>query len=97
MAIGILVTKGEIDTITGNLARTFQRSFRDVETMKTFLNITTDQELIALGYTAGEVTIIKGSINDLFQLKSIWEGTSNLTVAKNFTSPLRQLWGLGAF
>lgn len=97
MSIGLTVSKQEIDTRAGDIAREFQRAFRDVDILKHFLNATTNPELVSLGYTTGEATILKDAINDLFQLKGIWEGTNNLTVAKNFTSNVRQLWGVGAF
>lgn len=97
MPIGILVTKGEIDSRAGDIARAFQQSFRDVATLKTFLNVTTEPELVALGYTTTEAALLKDAINDLFQLKGVWEGTSNQATAKNFTTNVRFLWGVGVF
>lgn len=96
MSVGIQVTKGEIDSRVGQMARDFQKLFRDLPILKTFLDATPDNDLVALGYTAGEVATIKTAVNDLDQLRTIWLGTSNLTNAKDFTTFVRRLWGVGA-
>lgn len=96
MSVGIQVTKGEIDSRVGQIARDFQKLFRDLPILKNFLDATPDADLIALGYTAGEVATIKTAINDLEQLRGIWLGTSNLANVKDFTTFVRRLWGVGA-
>ena len=97
MSVGMPVTKSEIDARAGDIARAFQKAFADVLTMKGYLDQTVDADLVALGYTGGEVAILKTAFADLFQLSGIWSGQSNLTSAKDFRTFVRQIWGVGAF
>lgn len=97
MSVGLAVTKAEIDSRVGDLARNFQRNFQQVEILKLYFDATVDADLVALGYTSGEVAVLKTAINDLNQLHDIWLGNVNLAVAKDFTTFVKQLWGLGAF
>lgn len=97
MSVGLPVTKEEIDTRAGDIARTFQRMFDDVAVMKTYLDATVEADLIALGYTANEVAVLKTAWADLAQLATIWVGDAALPAAKDFRQFVRQLWGVGAF
>lgn len=96
MSVGITVTKGEVDTRMGEIARGFQNLFSDSAIMKTFFDTHVDADLVALGYTAGEVAILKSAIADITQLFTIYSGQATLAAPKDFTTFLRQLWGVGA-
>lgn len=96
MAVGLPVTKAEIDTRSGDIARAFQRSFEDVLTMQTYLESTPNPDLVALGYTDQEVATLKTAFADLTELGSIWSGGPG-TVPKDYRTFVRQLWGVGAF
>jgi hypothetical protein len=65
MAIGLPVTKTEIDARSGDISRAFQRMAGDVTTLKAFLDTQTEPALVALGYTAQEVAVLKTGIADL--------------------------------
>lgn len=95
MSIGIIATKGEIDSRMGQLARDYQKVFRDLAVLKGYFDATTDPTLIALGFTSGETAILKSAIGDLNQLYDISRGVATLPVAKDFTTFVRQLWGVG--
>lgn len=97
MPVGLPVTKQEIDTRAGDIARAFQRAFDDVGTMQGFLLATPNADLVALGYTDQEVATLKTAFTDLAQLATIWTGNATLDVAKDFRTFVRQLWGVGAF
>jgi len=97
MSVGLIATKNEIDTRSGDLARSFQRSFIQVSTLKSYLDATPDADLITLGYIQAEVTNLKTAVNEMDQLNSIFNGTANLIVAKNFKVFIMRLWGVGAF
>lgn len=97
MSVGLPVTKSEIDTRAGDLARTFQRAFGDVDTLKAYLDRTADADLIALGYTQDEVTTLKTAVNELATLGTIWTGAANLPAAHDFRTFVQRLWGVGAF
>jgi hypothetical protein len=87
MSVGLPVTKTEIDTRAGDIARAFQKSFEDVYTMQTYLEATPNPDLVALGYTDQEVAT----------LSQIWAGLEALAAPKDFRTFVRQLWGVGAF
>lgn len=97
MSVGLDVTKREVDTRAGDIARTFQRVFDDVATMQGFLLRTVDADLIALGYTADEVATLKTAYADLAQLAGIWVGNDPLPAAKDFRVFVSRIWGVGAF
>jgi hypothetical protein len=97
MSVGLVVTKGELDAKCGEIARSFQAAFEHVATMKLYLDATVDADLIALGYTADEVAVLKTAWADLAQLGTIWVGSADLPAAKDFRTFVRRLWGVGAF
>jgi hypothetical protein len=97
MSVGLPVTKDEIDTRAGDLARTFQRAFGDVVTMQSFLAATPNADLESLGYTADDVATLKTAFADLLQLGNIWLGQEALPAPKDFTVFVSRLWGVGAF
>jgi len=97
MSVGLPVTKQEIDTRAGDLARAFQDHFGDVGTLQMYLEATPNADLVALGYTDQEVATLKTAFADLTQLTTIWTGTAALPAAKDFRIFVRQLWGVGAF
>jgi hypothetical protein len=97
MSVGLTVSKSEIDSRAGDIARRFQQSFEDVLTMALYLDGTTEQALIDLGYTANEVAVLKTAWADLVQLGTIWTGSAALASAKDFRVFVKQIWGVGAF
>jgi hypothetical protein len=97
MSVGLAITKQEIDSRAGDIARGFQRHFNDVATLQSYLAQTADADLVALGYTQGEVAILKSAFTDLAQLTTIWSGSATLPAAKDFRTFVRQVWGVGAF
>jgi len=97
MSVGLPVTKDEIDRRSGDLARSFQKNFDDVITLQGYLAATVDADLIALGYTANEVAVLKTAFADLVELGTIWAGTAALPAPKDFRQFVRQLWGVGSF
>lgn len=97
MSVGLPVTKNEIDTRAGDIARAFQKQFEDVATMQSYLLATPDADLVALGFTSDEVAALKTAFTDLAQLGQIWIGAEALPTAKDFRTFVRRLWGVGAF
>jgi hypothetical protein len=97
MAVGLAVTKGEIDSRAGDIARGFQKQFEDVATMQGYLTATAEADLIALGYTADDVATLKTAFADLAQFGRIWAGVEALPAAKDFRVFVSRLWGVGSF
>jgi hypothetical protein len=97
MAVGIPITKTELDSRAGNLARAFQDQFGEVVILQEFLLGTPDPDLIELGYTSDDVATLKTAMTDLAQLGRIWIGSEPLPTAKDFRVFVKRLWGIGAF
>jgi len=97
MAAGLPVTKTEIDTRAGDIARRFQQSFGDVVTMQSFLAATANADLEALGFTPEDVATLKTAFADLTQLGTIWTGAAALPTPKDFRVFVSRLWGVGSF
>jgi len=97
MSVGLVITKSEIDTRAGDIARQFQNTFGDVVTMQQFLTATVNADLEALGYTPDDVATLKTAFADLMQLGEIWTGAQPLPAAKDFRVFVSRLWGVGAF
>lgn len=97
MGVGLPVTKGEIDSRAGDIARMFQKQFEDVATMQGYLTATSEADLIALGFTTDDVATLKTAFTDLAQLARIWAGVEPLPAAKDFRVFVSRLWGVGSF
>jgi len=97
MPAGLPISKTEIDTRAGDIARRFQQSFGDVVTMQQFLTATAEADLLELGYTTNDVATLKTAFSDLSQLGTIWVGQAALPAAKDFRVFVSRLWGVGSF
>jgi hypothetical protein len=97
MSVGLPVTKSEIDSRAGDIARSFQDRFADVITMQSFLVATPNADLETMGYTPDEIATLKTAFADLTQLGQIWTGSAALPAAKDFRVFVSRLWGVGAF
>jgi len=97
MSVGLPVTKAEIDSRAGDLARAFQDHFGDVVTMQQFLTATPNADLETMGYTPDEVATLKTAFTDLAQLGTIWTGQAALPAPKDFRVFVSRMWGIGAF
>lgn len=95
MSVGIQQTKTQIDGTSGNLVRDFENALIPLTRFASWLDATPDASLTALGYTSGEVAILKSAYADFEQLIAIYQGTQNLLLAKDFRTFGHQLWGAG--
>ena len=97
MSVGLPITKAEIDSRAGDIARRFQDTFGDVVTMQQYLAATPNTDLETMGYTPDEVATLKTAFTDLMQLGDIWTGAQPLPASKDFRVFVSRLWGVGAF
>lgn len=94
---GVPVTAVEVNTTASQIARQVFASLSHVQRFQEFLLATPDATLIALGISSDDVAIIKSAFTDLEQLRTIFEGSVNLAVAKNFRTFSKQLLGTGLY
>lgn len=95
MALGLDVTKAQVDRIAGAVAQRLNESFDFIREFKEWLDTKTVGDLEALGYTTAEANTLKSAWADAGQLADIFLGTASLATAKDFRTFLRQVWGLG--
>lgn len=93
--VGIQIDKNAVNQTAGEICRRLNTVFRDVKSMQFYLAATADADLIALGFTQGEVNIIKSAFTDLNTLATVYEGTATQGTLKDFRAFARQLFGVG--
>lgn len=95
MAVGTQVNKSVIDNRAGNIALQLKAVMDQVRDFDDYLDAIPNADLVAMGYTDAEVATLKSALNDLDQLRTIWEGGAALLTPKDFRAFQKQLWGLG--
>jgi hypothetical protein len=94
MTIGITVQKPGLDQKLGEIALNLRSDFRRIEEMRHYMLITPDSTLVAMGYTAAEVAIIKSALADADQVRRVWTGEAVQAAAQDFRLNLDQLAGM---
>lgn len=95
MSAGISITKNEIDQAISAIGQDMHMvMIRSVE-FKYWLDGIPDGDLTTLGYTAGDIANLRTAVADCKQISDIFNGLANLSVAKDFRTFLRRVWGFG--
>jgi hypothetical protein len=94
MSVGFAAAKADYDQRAGGLAMALRDDLARIAAFKAHLDTRTDANLIALGFTQGEVDTLRSAFGDLDQLRTIYEGSVNLSVAKDFRSFAKLLTGV---
>lgn len=95
MSVGMSVLKPDIDMTAGSVCRNLSVVMAQVGTLQAFLAAKTEADLVALGYTTGEVAVLKSAFARLDVLRQIYEGkVAQGATPEDFTTFPRQLWGL---
>jgi hypothetical protein len=96
MSVGSPITKAQLDGQSGSLIIEFENALNRIKRFSDYLAATSDPTLTALGYSAGEIAILRSAyVTDLGALFAIYAGTQNLAVARDFRTFGHQLWGTG--
>jgi hypothetical protein len=76
MAVGRGITKNDIDLRAAAVVEQVWNALNEANKMSAWLAntniIANDAALVALGYTAGEVTLLRAAINDLGSANGLW-------------------------
>jgi hypothetical protein len=96
MSVGLPVDKNVLDSRVGNLAWQLRETLSQVQTVKTWLDGKTDQELQAApyGYSPTEVATMKSAFTDLDKLARIANGQGTQADANDFFFWADKLTGL---
>lgn len=81
---GYPINKDIIDTRAGYLTQTLRDAFVGVQVLKDYFDATPDADLIALGYTADDVAVLKSSYTALAKLGQIAHGQATQAQPDDF-------------
>jgi len=84
MTVGFPDTKAAIDNQAGSLALNIRNLLGSIQTFNTYLGSRPDPELVALGYTQTEVTLLKAAFTDLNALRLVATGLQTQPAVNNF-------------
>ena len=94
MAIGFPANKPEIDIRAGQVVINLRTALEDIARIKTWLDGKPDAELIDLGYTSDEVTVLKSAFTDLDSLRKVATAQQGQAEPNDFLFFARRLTGL---
>ena len=81
---GIPITKYILNSRVGYLTKTLRDTFTEIARVKKFLDDTSDADLVALGFSQSEVTLIKAAFTDLNKLGRIAAAQDTHPAANDF-------------
>jgi hypothetical protein len=92
-----VVDRPSINNQAGALLRQLDNAFLRVQQFKGFLDTIPDATLISLyGYVQGDIDVLRSALSDVEQLRGIYQGASNLAVAKDFRAFAKQTYPYGS-
>lgn len=94
MAVGIPVAKADVDNRAGGLAIQLRNDLYACTQFKAWLDSVNDAYLTGLGYSAGDITILRGSFVDLTKLHNIAHALDTQSAASDFFFNARNLLGV---
>lgn len=94
MSVGLSVTKADLDARAGSIAVDLRSVLDRVRIFKARLDTLTDLDITNLGYTSTEKDQLRSALSDMDQLRTIFEGSANLAVAKDFRTFSKLLTGV---
>lgn len=94
MAVGFAVDKAIIDSQAGNIVYELRTALDKIVKFKAHLDALPDQDLVDLGYTSGEVAILKSAYGDLKKFSDIYTGADTQTSAYDFSTFAKLLLGV---
>lgn len=89
--------KATINSRVAALAQQADRSFLAIQQFKLWLDSLPDTTMTsAYGYVQADLDVIRSAFADLEQLRTIYQGTANLAVAKDFRTFAKQVYPFGS-
>lgn len=87
-----------ISTRLSSLAQQLDATFLRVQQFKIFLDTISDANLTSLyAFPQADIDIMRSALNDIEQLRTIYQGTVNLAVSKDFRAFAKQVYAFGSF
>lgn len=89
--------KNSINNHAGGLLQAIDGTFLRIQQFKLFLDAIPDATLIsAYGYVQADIDVLRSALSDAEQLRTIYQGTVNLAVAKDFRAFAKQTYAYGS-
>ena len=91
------VDKNTIGARAGGLAQLVDGTLLRVQQFKIFLDTIPDATLTSTyGFVQADVDTLRSALTDLEQLRTIYQGTATLAVAKDFRTFAKQTYAFGS-
>lgn len=95
MSVGASVTKSDIDNAAASVSQSMFAATRSITQLKAYLDTQTDAALVTLGYTSGEVAVLRSAMNDLVDLAGVFNGSATAkTLPYDYRTFAKQLIGV---
>lgn len=97
MAVGIVVTKEDLNRQSGQIARSLGLVMEQIEQFQRYLAATPGEELEAppIGFTPEDVSVLKSAFGDLDHLRQVYLGQATQAEPLDFRRFAGQLVGTG--
>lgn len=101
MAVGVQVTKAQVNEWVGNVSLNIATAFTGVRQVSIWLARLAETDegrvsaLVALGYTTDEAQLILEAFADLTRAANIGQGLDTQDTPYDFTRKPGKLWGFG--
>lgn len=91
-------SKQQIYDNAGALAKRIDAALKDVQEQKAWLDGISDATLLAAPFSCvqADIDVLRSAFNDMNQLATIYLGTANLAVAKDFRAFAKQTYAFGS-
>lgn len=92
--VGLPVDKSTLDQRAGSLAWQLRSTFEQIAILKAWLDGQQDADLVGLGYSSGDVAVLKSAFADLASLSQVAHGQASQAQAKDFFAFAGRLTGV---
>lgn len=94
---GVPFNKDQINSDIGSVTRQVYSALDNARKVQVALNATPNQTLLDLGFAQADIDSIKSAFTDLDNLRQVFEGGRNQTIAYDFRTFAKRLIGIGLF
>lgn len=94
MAVGFPVNKSDVDNTLGQISIQLRDSIFRVPGFKARIDAMTDSDLLGLGYTADDITLLRACLVDLLQIFSVATGVATQPTVYDFRTNIAKVTGV---
>jgi hypothetical protein len=94
---GVPFNKDALNNSLGSVVQQIYASLDNARKVQTALAATPNQTMLDMGFTQADIDSIKSAFVDLDNLRQVFEGGRNQTVAYDFRTFAKRLIGIGLY